>query len=80
EELILEKVSAFLKRRKIRDLYDIYFLLNYAKREEKVIISLNGFIKNFKNPLDEENLKVIIISGVTPNSKELLEAIKKWVK
>ena len=80
EELVKEKVNAYMKRRKIRDLYDIFFLLNYTKKEEEIINYLNNLIRNFQVPLDEENLKAIIISGAVPNSKQLLEAIEKWVR
>ena len=80
EELIIEKVNAYLKRRKIRDLYDIFFLLNNAKRERDVINYLNRLVKNFEGPIDEENLATIIISGAIPDSKQLLEAIKRWAK
>lgn len=80
EKLIIEKVNAYLKRRKIRDLYDIFFLLNYTEKNGKIKNHLNKLIKNFKHPVDEENLSTIIISGVIPNSKQLMEAIKKWVK
>ena len=80
EELIKEKIGAYLKRRKIRDLYDIFFLLNYVKRDANIINHLNKLIKDFEKPLDEENLAKIIIFGAIPNSNQLLEAIKKWVK
>src|SRR3989344_537526 len=77
EELIKEKIGAYLKRRKIRDLYDIFFLLNYVKRDANIINHLNKLIKDFEKPLDEENLAKIIIFGAIPNSNQLLEAIKK---
>ncbi|MEK6841422.1 MAG: nucleotidyl transferase AbiEii/AbiGii toxin family protein [Nanoarchaeota archaeon] len=80
EELIIEKVNAYLKRRKIRDLYDIFFLLDNAKKERDVINYLNKLVKNFEEPIDEENLATIIISGAIPDSKQLLEAIKRWAK
>lgn len=80
EELVMEKVNAYLKRKKIRDLYDILFLLNYAKREKDVRNHLNLLIKNFEKPVDPENLAAIIISGAVPNFNQLLEAIKRWIK
>src|SRR3989344_4119163 len=42
EDLIKEKINTYKKRRKIRDLYDIFFLLRYAKKVE-----LNKFIENY---------------------------------
>ncbi len=80
EEFIKEKVDAYLKRRKIRDLYDIYFLLNYIEDINEIKENLKKLIKNFENPIDEENLAVIIISGSVPNFKQLLEEIKRQIR
>ena len=79
EDLIIEKVQTYLKRRKIRDLYDIFFLLNYAERN-KIQKYLKELIKKFIKPKDEKRLAEIIISGAIPNSKQLLEGIRRWVK
>jgi len=80
EDLIVEKINTYLKRKKIRDLYDIFFLLNIAKENNEINNNLKKLIKTFEKPVDEENLGAIVISGVVPNSKQLLESIKRWVK
>lgn len=80
EDLIKEKIAAYQKRKKIRDLYDIFFLLRYAKDNESVKKELVNFIRNFAIPADEENLKTIIISGPIPTSKNMLEYIERWAK
>lgn len=80
EDLIIEKVETYLKRRKARDLYDIYFLLNYAENKKAIENCLKKLIENYENPKDEENLADIIIAGVVPKSSELLTEIKRWVK
>ena len=80
EGLIKEKISAYLKRRKIRDLYDIFFLLRYVKDKKSINKDLKDFIKNFINPIDEQDLKALIISGPTPTSKNMLEYIERWAK
>lgn len=80
EDLILEKVETYLKRKKIRDLYDIYFLLNYVENRKAVENSLKKLIKSYQKPKDEVNLSSIIIIGAIPNSNELLMEIKRWVK
>ncbi len=80
EDLVTEKVNTYLKRKKIRDLYDIYFLLNYISNKARVINHLKKLIKNFEKPIDQENLATIIFSGAVPNHKQLLEEIKRWVK
>ena len=80
EGLIKEKISAYLKRRKIRDLYDIFFLLRHVKDKKSINKDLKDFIKNFINPIYEQDLKALIISGPTPTSKNMLEYIERWAK
>ena len=73
-------VDTYLKRKKIRDLYDIYFLLNYTENKKIIRNHLKKLIENYGNPVDEANLANIIIMGAVPNSNELLMEIKRWVK
>ena len=80
EELIIEKVETYLKRKKIRDLYDISFLINYAENREAIKNYLKKLIENYEKPKDEENLANIIIIGAVPNSNEILMEIKRWAK
>ena len=79
EELIKEKVEAYLRRLKIRDLYDIFFLLRYAK-EDVVKNNLIKLVKEFKEPIDEGNLKILILEGITPDKNKMLEYIKDYIK
>lgn len=76
EELIEEKVNAYLNRQKIRDLYDIFFLLRYVENLSSVKKELKGLIAKFKNPEDENNLKVLILEGLVPSKEKMLEYIK----
>lgn len=80
EDLVIEKVETYLKRTKIRDLYDIYFLLSYTENRKMIEPYIMKLIKNFKKPVDEENLANIIIIGAVPKADELLTGIKRWVK
>src|SRR3989338_1903648 len=66
EELIREKINAYQNRRKIRDLYDIFFLLMHIKNKGEVSDELNKFIKNFENPVDEKDLSGFIIEANLP--------------
>ncbi len=66
-------------RFKIRDLYDIFFLLRHVKGKEKVAKDLRTLIKKFKNPGDEEDLKVLIIEGVVPSAGKMIEYIRSWM-
>jgi len=76
EGLIKEKVDTYLKRFKIRDLYDIFFLLRYVQDKNKIKHDLSSLLKKFKMPIDENELKTIIIDGLTPTTEKMLEYIK----
>jgi predicted nucleotidyltransferase component of viral defense system len=77
EEFIREKIATYQKRLKVRDLYDIFFLLKEINPAN--IKELNKLIQEFKYPQDEEDLKTIILEGIVPTSKEMFEYIKsKW--
>jgi len=80
EDIIKEKVSVYLERRRIRDLYDIFFLLKFVEKRENVKEVLTKLINNFKRPLDEKELKVLIISGSVPSVENMLREVSKWVK
>jgi predicted nucleotidyltransferase component of viral defense system len=80
EDIIKEKVSVYLERRKIRDLYDIFFLLKFVEKRENIKGVLTKLISNFKKPLDEKELKVLIISGSAPSVENMLREVSKWVK
>lgn len=80
EDLVIEKVETFLKRLKIRDLYDINFLLNYVEDITAVSEHLKKLIANYKKPLDEKNLVAIIIIGAVPTSEQIITEIRRWVK
>jgi len=79
ETLVIEKINAYLKRRKIRDLYDVFYLLRYVN-VEKVRGKLKEFLKRFKEPLDKEQLKALIISGLVPTVENMVEYIKRKIK
>ncbi len=77
-ELIKEKVAAYLGRRKIRDLYDIIVLLRHVSVAADIQKDLNRLIVGFKEPLDEEELAVLILEGLIPTTSKMLEYIKNW--
>lgn len=79
EELIKEKINAYLNRQKIRDLYDIFFLLRYVENLSSVKKELKELIVKFKNPEDENNLKILILEGLVPNKEKMLEYIKNRI-
>jgi predicted nucleotidyltransferase component of viral defense system len=75
EELIGEKVEAYIKRLKVRDLYDIFFLLRYVENKTKIKSALNKLIDNYKDPVDKEDLKVLVIEGIVPSPEKMVEYI-----
>lgn len=79
-EMIKEKISAYIKRKKIRDLYDIFFLLRFVEDKEKIKNDLVKLVEGFKKPTDEKELKALIISGSVPTLDSMLEVIERWVR
>lgn len=78
EAFLAEKINTYLKRLKVRDLWDVFFLLKSVDNQKKIkeIISL---IKHYKKPVDEENLRTILLDGIVPSAEEMIEYIqRKW--
>ena len=64
----------------MRDLYDIFFLVQIVKERERVEKSIMGLLQNFHGPEDEKELRAIIISGSAPTVEHMLEAIAEWAR
>lgn len=75
-ELIAEKTAALVKRKKVRDLYDIYFLLRYADKISgeciKEILAVDI--------IDEKVLPALILSGPVPTITQMKEYIARQAK
>ncbi|MEM2874968.1 MAG: nucleotidyl transferase AbiEii/AbiGii toxin family protein [Candidatus Hadarchaeales archaeon] len=80
EEMIAEKIAAYLKRRKIRDLYDIFFLLRHVMSAEKVKPDLVKLLEEYEEPVDERELRTLVIFGAVPTSRDIIEYIRRWAK
>jgi predicted nucleotidyltransferase component of viral defense system len=78
EQLIEEKVSAYTKRLKIRDLYDIAFLLEKVKDRERVRKAIKALLSKYRPPKDEKELRVLLLTGAVPNKEQILAYIKRW--
>ena len=75
---MIEKINTYVKRQKIRDLWDVFFLIR-SIRNPNTIKEIKKLIENFKEPIDKEDLKTIILEGIVPSTKEMLDYIKrKW--
>lgn len=77
EQFIKEKVQAYLKRLKIRDFFDIFFLLRYVTHKEQISKGLNRLITEYRSPIDEKELTVLIYEGIVPTPEKMMEYIKK---
>jgi predicted nucleotidyltransferase component of viral defense system len=74
--LLQEKIAACCKRKLVRDLYDVYFLLRFV--EEKDIPALQLVVN--VPIVDEENLQALIITGLVPTVDAMKGVIQKWGK
>ena len=78
EGFLSEKAKTYLKRFKVRDLWDVFFLLKSVENP-KGIEEIKNLIENYKKPIDEGDLKVILLEGIAPSANEMIEYIKrKW--
>lgn len=76
EDLLLEKSLAYKSRKKVRDLYDIWFLSNLVD-VTKIKQHLDFSVEE---PKDYDSLKALIIFGAIPSIKDLVEGVSLWVK
>ncbi|MCL4383483.1 MAG: nucleotidyl transferase AbiEii/AbiGii toxin family protein [Candidatus Marsarchaeota archaeon] len=76
EDLILEKIAAYSHRLFIRDIYDIYILCDYVQEKAKIKNAVINFIQKIKQPVNEEDLKVLIYEGPIPSFRNMIEYIK----
>jgi predicted nucleotidyltransferase component of viral defense system len=79
EELILEKLAAYKNRRKIRDIYDVYFLSRLVN-DAKVKKTVKESLEKIETPVDEADLKAIVYEGKVPTFEEMLEKLNVWAK
>ncbi len=80
EEILVEKVEAYLSRRRIRDLYDIYIILRHIMDVDKVKESLGKLLEEYEKPIDEEELKLLVLWGVPPSTEDIIREVKRWVR
>ena len=78
EALLAEKATAYLSRRKVRDLYDVFFLLHIAEADAGVRKTLLGLKKSFQPPVDYGTLKAIVTTGSVPAVSDMREEIERW--
>ncbi|MFA6328678.1 MAG: nucleotidyl transferase AbiEii/AbiGii toxin family protein [Candidatus Micrarchaeia archaeon] len=77
EELIIEKTEAYKNRRFVRDLYDVYHLSGLAAGSAATGKAIASLLRDFKPPVDEKNLSVIVYSGAIPSTGQMLLALRR---
>ncbi|HUB92578.1 MAG TPA: nucleotidyl transferase AbiEii/AbiGii toxin family protein [Candidatus Saccharimonadales bacterium] len=77
EDFMYEKMNAYSSRRYVRDIYDIYHLSSIADPDRKLRKGLCSFLKNIKEPVDENVLGSIIYSGSVPSFEGMVSEISR---
>lgn len=80
EDLIKEKVDTYLFRRKIRDLYDIFFLMRYVREPAEIKGNVLKLLKEFREPADAAQLKALVLFGAVPSKNEIMDYLKRWAE
>jgi hypothetical protein len=76
EELLKEKISAFMDRKKVRDLYDIFYLIDFADLRS-ARPSLQNLAKSLDSPpADFGGLKELILLGKAPEFETMVRKVK----
>jgi hypothetical protein len=77
EDLLKEKAEAYLTGRKIRNLYDAFFLLGLVERSESTKRVVGKLVSGFRPPVDEAELKTVVLYGTVPRAAEMLERMRR---
>lgn len=80
QRIVLEKISAYLDRLFVRDLYDIYHLLQLISDLSEIRGNLQDFLNNLKKPIDETVLKSLIYVGLAPSFERMVSEIRRMTK
>lgn len=77
EDLLLEKLSAFKSRRLVRDIFDVYHLSNFAGEQPCFRGKVCALLEGLPVPLDEKNLKTVVLSGAVPSFEQMRQALNR---
>ena len=80
DQFIREKILAYTDRRYIRDLCDIYHLVNYAGLLGSTKQELTEFMADLAPPIDEQVLKTLVYSGLPPSMDNLKRGIMRGIQ
>jgi len=77
EDMVKEKLKAYVDRRKVRDLYDIYYLLDFC---ETKISGLKEVLAVKTRPPDFDGLNDLILLGGSPSFETILTKVKRYAR
>jgi predicted nucleotidyltransferase component of viral defense system len=80
EALVAEKAAAYVARRKVRDLYDVFFLLSLVEDRRAGARGLAPLLRGYGTPEDEASLRAVVVAGAVPSADEMMEAVRKWAR
>jgi predicted nucleotidyltransferase component of viral defense system len=80
ESLLLEKAAAYSSRRKVRDLYDVYFLLGLVDDKASVARAVGSLVSSYQPPVDEAQLRAIVVVGAVPSAEEMVGELRRWAR
>ena len=80
EDFLSEKIDAYLNRYKVRDLYDVFFLLQKVSPQKSLKKKIKNFLDRYREPIDKKNLPSLIIVGTVPRVDDMLKTIQRWAK
>jgi len=79
KEYFYEKMQTYTKRKLARDIYDVYFLSDLFELDNKDKEIIIKFLDNIEKPIDEENLKAIVLIGACPTFDNIILKLKRLI-
>ncbi len=76
EAFVEEKLGTYLSRRLVRDYYDIYHMLRYAKDTPALKSAVRSFLSKAPQPLDGQNLSALVYCGAVPSFEQMNRTIE----
>lgn len=78
ESLLAEKAAAYTARRKVRDIYDVLFLVGMLEQPWAARATVRAMLDRYQPPVDEEQLKALVIVGAAPSAEGMVQELGRW--
>ena len=79
KSFISEKIGTYVKRRYVRDFYDLYHLISIEKPDGATKSLVKRFLPGAERPIDESKLKDLVYTGIAPSFDTMKTSIEKAV-